>query len=82
MRTTLDLDEDVLLAAKEMAARSKQTAGKVISDMFRRALQPAPPAPDQKSRRKNTTGFETIPAGGRVVTSELVRRLRDDSEES
>ena len=42
MRTTLDLDEDVLLAAKEMAARTKQTAGKVISDMFRRALQPAP----------------------------------------
>ena len=78
MRTTLDLDEDVLLAATEMAARSKQTAGKVISDMFRRALQPVPPAPE----KKNATGFETIPAGGRVVTSQFVRNLRDESEDS
>jgi len=31
MRTTLDLDDDVLFAAKEIARREKKTIGKVAS---------------------------------------------------
>jgi hypothetical protein len=31
MRTTLDLDDDVLFAAKEIARREKKTIGKVVS---------------------------------------------------
>ena len=42
MRTTLDLDADVLQAAKEMASVQGTTAGKVISDLVRKALEPAP----------------------------------------
>jgi hypothetical protein len=38
MRTTLDIDDDVLSAAKELAAAQKVTAGKVLSDLARRAL--------------------------------------------
>jgi len=30
MRTTLDIDDDVLAAAKELAAGQKTTAGKMI----------------------------------------------------
>ena len=37
MRTTLDLDEDVLQAAKEIAAARGMTAGKVLSELARRA---------------------------------------------
>ena len=81
MRTTLDLDHDVLLAAKEIAARSKRTAGAVISEVFRRGLHAAPPT-GQKPGKKVAAGFEVIPADGRVVTKELVRRLRDETEDA
>jgi hypothetical protein len=40
MRTTLDIDEDVLRAAKELAAARKSTAGKILSELARRALEP------------------------------------------
>jgi Arc/MetJ family transcription regulator len=40
MRTTLDLDNDVLQAAKEIAAARGTTAGKVVSDLVRKALEP------------------------------------------
>ena len=36
MRTTLDIDDDVLLAAKELAAAQVTTAGKVLSELARR----------------------------------------------
>ena len=38
MRTTLDIDDDVLRLVKDVAAARKQTAGKVISDLAREAL--------------------------------------------
>ena len=39
MRTTLEIDDDVLFAAKEIAARERKTAGKIVSEIFRRGLQ-------------------------------------------
>lgn len=41
MRTTLDIDEDVLQVAKELAAARGSTAGKVLSELARKALAPA-----------------------------------------
>ena len=38
MRTTLDIEDDVLLAAKEMARRQRLSIGKVMSNLARRAL--------------------------------------------
>ena len=38
MRTTLDLDEDVLQAAKELAELQGLTAGKVLSELARKGL--------------------------------------------
>jgi hypothetical protein len=40
MRTTLDLDEDILQAAKNLAQQRGQTAGQVISALVRTALGP------------------------------------------
>ena len=37
MRTTLDLDEDILAAAKSLAKAGQTTAGRIISDTMRRA---------------------------------------------
>jgi hypothetical protein len=43
MRTTLDIDEDVLETAKELAARRGTTAGRVLSELARSALAPQGP---------------------------------------
>ena len=74
MRTTLDIDEDVLETAKELAARRDTTAGRVISDLVRSALAPRDHAP----RTRN--GVPVLPARKRasLVTSEIVNRLRDE----
>lgn len=42
MRTTVDLEEDVLLAAKEIAKQRGTTLGRVLSDLARQALTPRP----------------------------------------
>jgi len=45
MRTTLDIDDDVLFAAKEIAAKERKTAGKILSEYFRRGIQRVDPMP-------------------------------------
>ena len=75
MRTTLDIDEDVLEAAKELAARRGTTAGRVLSDLARSAL-----APHRRTPRKRN-GVPLLPPrkGVRLVTPEVVNRLRDEA---
>ena len=34
MRTTLDIADDVLLGAKELARRERKTAGRVVSELL------------------------------------------------
>jgi hypothetical protein len=72
MRTTLDIDEDVLESAKELAARRGTTAGRVLSELARRAL-----ASHARSPRKRN-GVPVLPKqqGVRIVTSEIINRLR------
>jgi hypothetical protein len=73
MRTTLDIDEDVLLAAKEMAALQRTSTGRVLSELARQALRPSDSAPAIRS------GVPLLPKrpGERPVSMELVNRLRD-----
>lgn len=75
MRTTLDIDDDVLRAAKELARREKKTAGAVISELTRRALTATPPA---TRRPKATRGFRPFPRRGGIVTNEQIDKLRED----
>ena len=39
MRTTLEIDDDVLAAAKSLAKAANTTAGRIISDTMRRAIR-------------------------------------------
>ena len=75
MRTTLDIDEDVLDTAKELAARRGTTAGRVISDLVRSALAPI----DQRTKKRH--GVPVLPTRKRavLVTPEIVNRLRDEA---
>jgi hypothetical protein len=74
MRTTVDLEEDVLLAAKEIAKQRGNTLGKVLSDLARRALTRR----TSISKKHGLPLFPVQPDAG-VVTLDLVNRLRDET---
>lgn len=76
MRTTLDIDEDVLLAVKERARREKRSAGAVLSEVARRGFfAPAEPPTDEPVYRN---GFRILPHRGGIVTNELIDRIREE----
>jgi hypothetical protein len=75
MRTTLDIDDDVLQAAKEMAASRRSTAGKVLSELARQALQPARTA---ARLRNGVPLLPRRPSGAPRPTMKRVNQLRDE----
>ncbi|MGZ8802967.1 MAG: ribbon-helix-helix domain-containing protein [Mycobacterium sp.] len=77
MRTTLSLDDDVLLAVKERARRENRTAGEVLSDLARQALTQQQNA-DPRTGTENFYGFEPFEHRGPAVSNALVDRLRDE----
>jgi hypothetical protein len=75
MRTTLDIDDDVLQAAKELAATQGTSMGKVLSDLARKGLSPARP----KVRIRNGVPLlAPRPPGTPPLTMEMVNKLRDE----
>lgn len=74
MRTTLSIDDDVLAAAKALAAQQNKTLGEVVSELARRALVPAAPA----LKTRNGIPLLPIQKNARPVTMELINRLRDE----
>ncbi len=77
MRTTLDIANDVLQAARERARREKTTIGEVISNLARSALT-APPSEKGAQAPTVIYGFRPFPQRGGIVTNELIKNLRDD----
>jgi hypothetical protein len=74
MRTTLAIDDDVLAAAKGLAARQHKSIGEVISTLARQALRPTSAA------RATRNGIALLPLrpNGSPVTPGLVNQLRDE----
>ena len=68
MRTTLDIDDDLLVTAREIARRERQSLGKIISGLARKALAETSPG---------AGGFRPFPSRDRLVTNEIIDRLRD-----
>lgn len=77
MRTTLEISDDVLQAARERARREGRTMGAVISDLARLALT-AHRETNPPGERKTTRGFQPFPSRGGVVTNDLIDHLRED----
>jgi hypothetical protein len=75
MRTTLDIEDDVLQAAKELAQREGGTAGKVISNLARRGL--TNPSAKSKKSYGSRGGVPLLASRGEVVTLEHVQNLMD-----
>jgi hypothetical protein len=76
MRTTLDIDDELLLTVKEIAHQRKTTAGNVVSGLLRESLQP------KSFKLEYRNGVPVLPRrpNGPVVTAELVSRLLDEEE--
>jgi hypothetical protein len=73
MRTTLDISQDVLLAAKDMAARRNMSMGEVISELARKSLRSG----DTVAPAGTRNGFPLLPPTGQAITSDLVKALMD-----
>jgi hypothetical protein len=73
MRTTLDLDLDVLQAAKEIALTRGLSAGRVISELVRKAL-----ASPRTAKVRNGVPLLSRQAGSAPLTMAAVNRLRDE----
>jgi len=73
MRTTLNIEEDVLLAAKEIARQKGMTVGRVLSDLARKSLT-------RKSSVMKKDGLPLFPiqTDAGIVTLEFVNQLRDE----
>ena len=74
MRTTVDIDDDVLMAAKDIARQKGVSMGKVLSDLARQALT-------RETVTGTRNGIPLFPRrpDGAVVTLELVNQLRDET---
>ncbi len=72
MRTTLSLDDDVLVAARELAAGERRSLGAVVSELARRGLTPARVASD------DDLPVIRAAAGAAPITPEMVRRALDE----
>ena len=75
MRTTLDIDDDVLQAAKELGALHGKSAGQMVSELARRALSPTV----SHRVRNGVPVLPRRPAGSPRPTMKLVNELRDDA---
>ena len=77
MRTTMDIDDDVLDAAKELSRRQKVSAGKVVSQLLRQALSGQDSGSAASAGAATVGGFRPFTARGVVVSDDLVNALRD-----
>ena len=75
MRTTLNIDDDILRVAKHLASRDKKSVGQVLSELARKALQPA-------ARRTFRNGVPLLPVSTKAVpvTLDHIDQLRDGDE--
>jgi len=72
VRTTLEIDDDVVAAAKELAAIERRSLGAVISGLARRGLTPA------RVEAADDLPVIRVPAGTPAITPEMVRRALDE----
>jgi len=74
MRTTLDIDDDILQAVKEIASNRGATAGSILSELARKALEPMEPP----LIRNGVPLLPRRPAGSPKPSMALVNSLRDE----
>ncbi len=74
MRTTLTIDDDVMVAVREMAAHQQKSAGKILSNLAREALLPPSMACDER----NGIPLLKLRSNAAPVTLDLVKQMQED----
>jgi hypothetical protein len=71
VRTTLEIDDEVLAAARSIAEADRRSLGSVVSDLARKGLVPSQPVDDD---------FPTfpVPPDAPPLTTEMVERALDE----
>ncbi len=72
MRTTVNVDDDVLQAAKSLAAAQRVSLGRALSDLARRGL-----AVRTTIHRRNGFPVFDVPPNSGPITLEMVKRAED-----
>jgi hypothetical protein len=73
VRTTLDIEDDVLQAAKELAQREGITIGAIVSKLARKGLTGA--ARSRPAVLRN--GVPVLPQRDEVITLERIQQIMD-----
>jgi len=76
MRTTLRLDDDVLVEARRYAESRSMALGEAVSELVRKAL-----SPPVKTRMVNGIAVFDLPADSPRITSARVKELLEDDDE-
>lgn len=73
MRTTLSIDDDVLIAVRYLAEQKKVALGKILSDLARKGLQ-------NQMKIKHLDDFPVfnVPKNAAPITPEHVKMLDDE----
>ena len=77
MRTTLDIEADVLQAAKEIAAAERSTAGAVLSKLARAGMNRSLSL-DPSSAPRHRNGVEMLPLRDEPVSLHHVQAIMDE----
>jgi hypothetical protein len=76
MRTTVDIDEDILLVAKDLARESGQSLGRALSELARKSLHKEMAAPVVR----NGVPLLSVRPDSRPGTSRIVTELLEMDE--
>lgn len=72
VRTTLEIDDDVVAAARELAAAERRSLGSVLSELARRGLTPA------RVEAEGDLPVIRVPPDTPALTPDMVRRALDE----
>jgi hypothetical protein len=74
MRTTLNLDEDVMEVARALASAERRPLGQVVSELARRGLAP------RETRLGDEDGFPVfnVDPGAPAITGDMVEAAMDE----
>ena len=75
MRTTLNLDDDVIETARALASQKRKSLGEVVSELIRQAVQPTA----KSAAERNGIPLFPVARGARMVTPEIVAELLDET---
>ena len=75
MRTTLNLNDDVLELARDLAIRQRKSLGEVVSNLIRQAAG----SYSKPLSERNGIPLFPVSQSARPVTPEMIKKLLDES---